>query len=127
MEYRRGPERKIMNGRINKNKMKVYQMRKDQRRLEILKNISKNRYTTVSKELIDRYEETFGVAKQFNELHLRDPESYFKDPESHFRSLKYDRDVRDKSIKSSASLNFRKPLKPTDKDVNNLKSKEKVS
>src|SRR5947209_16388939 len=98
----KGPERKVITGRINKNKMRVYQMRKYQRRIEKFKVISNCRHPTVSEELIELYEKTFGVAKQFNESHLQDPESYFrtfKDPESHYRSLNRDKDIKDKNVR----------------------------
>jgi hypothetical protein len=140
MECRhKGPERRVLSGGIIKDKLiqagvRVGRMRRTLKRVDNLVDISNNRYTTVSKELIDRYEKKFGVAKPFNRSHIQDPETYFKsfdksfeNPEDYYRSLKHGKDVKDKNYRPSNSEYYRKPLKPTDKDIKNLKSKEKAS
>ncbi|RIA94174.1 hypothetical protein C1645_722235 [Glomus cerebriforme] len=62
----KGPERRVMVGRVNK--LNLYKMRKDRKdreRLDRLKRISKHRYTNVPKDLLDLYEDIYGVAEKF--------------------------------------------------------------
>ncbi|CAG8585790.1 uncharacterized protein OCT59_011824 [Rhizophagus irregularis] len=57
----KSPEKRVMNGRTTKRR----QERKSQERIARLKQISKQRYTNVQKDLLELYENIFGVAEKF--------------------------------------------------------------
>ncbi|CAG8585775.1 18694_t:CDS:1, partial [Rhizophagus irregularis] len=57
----KSPEKRVMHGRITMRR----QERKAQERFVRLKKISKQRYTNVPKDLLELYENTFGVAEKF--------------------------------------------------------------
>ncbi|PKC74639.1 hypothetical protein RhiirA1_408810 [Rhizophagus irregularis] len=57
----KSPEKRVMHGRITMRR----QERKAQERFVRLKKISKQRYTNVPKDLLELYENKFGVAEKF--------------------------------------------------------------
>ncbi|GBC09622.1 hypothetical protein RclHR1_00900008 [Rhizophagus clarus] len=96
----KSPEKRVIHGRVCK-LTTMRQERKVQERYIRLKKVSKQRYTNVSKDLLDKYENTFGVAEKF------------KSP------VKLS--IGDTTIERSRSLIPLTFQKRADKDINGLK------